>query len=246
MAGINAVLKIRQAEPFVLGRDEAYIGVMIDDLITKGTSEPYGLLTSRAEYRLLLRHDNADQRLTKYGHEVGLISEERYQKYLDKMELIKNEKERLSEIRLTPTSNVNEYLESIGSAPLVGGVSALELIKRPEVDYNDILEMTKIFPVVKDGLNFEEISEQLTIEIKYQGYIDKAYKDAQKILKLESWKIPEDIDYKVIPNLASEAREKLEKIRPVTISQANRISGVNPSDISILLVYLESGKHHAK
>ena len=246
MAGINAHLSLVNKEPLILRRDEAYIGVLIDDLVTKGVNDPYRMLTSRAEYRLLLRHDNADQRLTKYGHEVGLISEERYQKYLDKMELIKNEKERLSEIRLTPTSNVNEYLESIGSAPLVGGVSALELIKRPEVDYNDILEMTKIFPVVKDGLNFEEISEQLTIEIKYQGYIDKAYKDAQKILKLESWKIPEDIDYKVIPNLASEAREKLEKIRPVTISQANRISGVNPSDISILLVYLESGKHHAK
>ena len=246
MAGINAHLSLVNKEPLILRRDEAYIGVLIDDLVTKGVNDPYRMLTSRAEYRLLLRHDNADQRLTKYGHEVGLISDERYQKFLDKMELIKNEKERLSEIRLTPTSNVNEYLESIGSAPLVGGVSALELIKRPEVDYNDILEMTKIFPVVKDGLNFEEISEQLTIEIKYQGYIDKAYKDAQKILKLESWKIPEDIDYKVIPNLASEAREKLEKIRPVTISQANRISGVNPSDISILLVYLESGKHHAK
>jgi tRNA uridine 5-carboxymethylaminomethyl modification enzyme len=246
MAGINAHLSLVNKEPLILRRDEAYIGVLIDDLVTKGVNDPYRMLTSRAEYRLLLRHDNADQRLTKYGHEVGLISDERYQKYLDKMELIKNEKERLSEIRLTPTSNVNEYLESIGSAPLVGGVSALELIKRPEVDYNDILEMTKIYPDVKEGLNFEEISEQLTIEIKYQGYIDKAYKDAQKILKLESWKIPEDIDYKVIPNLASEAREKLEKIRPVTISQANRISGVNPSDISILLVYLESGKHHAK
>ena len=246
MAGINAHLSLVNKEPLILRRDEAYIGVLIDDLVTKGVNDPYRMLTSRAEYRLLLRHDNADQRLTKYGHEVGLISDERYQKFLDKMELIKNEKERLSEIRLTPTSNVNEYLESIGSAPLVGGVSALELIKRPEVDYNDILEMTKTYPVVKDGLNFEEISEQLTIEIKYQGYIDKAYKDAQKILKLESWKIPEDIDYKVIPNLASEAREKLEKIRPVTISQANRISGVNPSDISILLVYLESGKHHAK
>lgn len=246
MAGINASLSLENKEPLILRRDEAYIGVLIDDLVTKGVSDPYRMLTSRAEYRLLLRHDNADQRLTKYGHEVGLISAERYQRYLDKMTMIESEKERLSLLRLTPTKEVNEYLENIGSAPLVGGISALELIKRPEIDYSDILEMTKIYPEVKEGLNFEEISEQLTIEIKYQGYIDKAYKDAQKILKLESWKIPEDINYQAIPNLASEAREKLEKVRPVTISQANRISGVNPSDISILLVYLESGRHHAK
>ncbi len=246
MAGINAHLSLEEQEPLVLRRDEAYIGVLIDDLVTKGISDPYRMLTSRAEYRLLLRHDNADQRLTKYGHDVGLISDNRYQKFLDKMETIELEKERLEVLRLTPTKEVNAYLESINSAPLVGGVSAKELIKRPEIDYKVILKLTNVYPNIKEGLNFEEISEQLTIEIKYQGYIDKAYKDAQKILKLESWKIPEDIDYKLIPNLASEAREKLEKVRPMTISQANRISGVNPSDISILLVYLESGKHHAK
>lgn len=246
MAGINASLSIENKEPLILRRDEAYIGVLIDDLVTKGVSDPYRMLTSRAEYRLLLRHDNADQRLTKYGYEVGLISEERYNRYLDKMSMIENEKVRLSEVRLTPTKEVNAYLENMDSAPLVGGVSGLELIKRPEISYKDVLEMTKFYPEVKEGLNFEEISEQITIEVKYQGYIDKAYKDAQKILKLESWKIPEDLDYKVIPNLASEAREKLERVRPVTISQANRISGVNPSDISILLVYLESGRHHGK
>ena len=246
MAGINASLSLEGKEPLVLRRDEAYIGVLIDDLVTKGVSDPYRMLTSRAEYRLLLRHDNADQRLTTYGHNVGLITDERYNRYLDKMALIESEKERLSVIRLTPTKEVNAYLEGMGSAPLVGGVSGLELIKRPEVSYNDILTMTDVYPVVKEGLNFEEISEQITIEIKYQGYIDKAYKDAQKILKLENWKIPEDIDYKTIPNLASEAREKLERVRPMTISQAQRISGVNPSDISILLVYLESGRHNGK
>ena len=246
MAGINASLSLEGKEPLVLRRDEAYIGVLIDDLVTKGVSDPYRMLTSRAEYRLLLRHDNADQRLTTYGHDVGLITDERYNRYLDKMALIESEKERLSVIRLTPTKEVNAYLEGMGSAPLVGGVSGLELIKRPEVSYNDILTMTDVYPVVKEGLNFEEISEQITIEIKYQGYIDKAYKDAQKILKLENWKIPEDIDYKTIPNLASEAREKLERVRPMTISQAQRISGVNPSDISILLVYLESGRHNGK
>jgi tRNA uridine 5-carboxymethylaminomethyl modification enzyme len=246
MAGINASLSLENKEPLVLRRDEAYIGVLIDDLVTKGVSDPYRMLTSRAEYRLLLRHDNADQRLTEYGHEVGLITDERYNLYLDKMALIESEKQRLSEVRLTPTKEVNSYLEQIGSAPLSGGVSGLELIKRPEVSYTDILKMTNIYPDVKTGLNFDEIAEQITIEIKYQGYIDKAYKDAQKILKLENWKIPENIDYKKIPNLASEAREKLERVRPITISQAQRISGVNPSDISILLVYLESGHRNGK
>ena len=246
MAGINASRSLEDKEPLVLRRDEAYIGVLIDDLVTKGVSDPYRMLTSRAEYRLLLRHDNADQRLTEYGHQVGLISEKRYNLYLDKMAMIESEKQRLSEVRLTPTKETNDYLEKIGSAPLVGGVSCLELIKRPEITYKDVLEMTGIYPEVKEGLNFDEVSEQITIEIKYQGYIDKAYKDAQKILKLENWKIPEDIDYKKIPNLASEAREKLERVRPLTISQAQRISGVNPSDISILLVYLESGRRHDK
>ena len=246
MAGINASRSLEDKEPLVLRRDEAYIGVLIDDLVTKGVSDPYRMLTSRAEYRLLLRHDNADQRLTEYGHQVGLISEKRYNLYLDKMAMIESEKQRLSEVRLTPTKETNAYLEKIGSAPLVGGVSCLELIKRPEITYKDVLEMTGIYPEVKEGLNFDEVSEQITIEIKYQGYIDKAYKDAQKILKLENWKIPEDIDYKKIPNLASEAREKLERVRPLTISQAQRISGVNPSDISILLVYLESGRRHDK
>ena len=246
MAGINAHLSLVGKDPLILRRDEAYIGVLIDDLVTKGVSDPYRMLTSRAEYRLLLRHDNADQRLTKYGYEVGLISNDRYNRFLDKMSLIESEKARLSEVRLTPTKEVNAYLENMNSAPLIGGVSGLELIKRPEIEYEDVLKMTNTYPELKDGLKFEEISEQLTIEIKYQGYIEKAYKDAQKILKLENWKIPEDIDYKAIPNLASEAREKLERVRPITISQANRISGVNPSDISILLVYLESGHHHAK
>lgn len=237
MAGINASLSLENKEGLVLRRDEAYIGVLIDDLVTKGVSDPYRMLTSRAEYRLLLRHDNADQRLLPYGYQVGLVKENRYQKFLQKLTTIKLEKERLATLRVTPKSYVNEYLETIDSPILRDGISAEELMKRPEVDYFDIVKMLDL----PDALDFE-LGEQLNIEIKYQGYIDKAYKDARKVLKLETMKIPNNIDYYAIHNLASEAKEKLTKIKPLTVSQASRISGVNPSDIAILLVYLESRK----
>lgn len=235
IAGINASCALNNKEAIVLKRDEAYIGVLIDDLVTKGVIDPYRMLTSRAEYRLLLRHDNADQRCTKYGYYAGLIDEERYQRYQNKIELINLEKERLEKIRITPKQDINDYLMNINSATLRDGISAKELMKRPEVHYEDIVKMCKL----DNPLTYPN-SEQIDIEVKYQGYIDKAYKEAKRVLKLETYLIPKDINYNEIPNLASEAREKLNQIRPLTIGQANRISGVNPADISILLVYIES------
>ena len=235
IAGINASCSLRNLEPLVLKRDEAYIGVLIDDLVTKGVIDPYRMLTSRAEYRLLLRHDNADQRCTEYGYKVGLISEDRYSRYLNKINLIKNEKERLENLRLTPKQEINDYLESINSSILKDGILAKDLMKRPEVHYEDIVKMCKL----ENPLTYPN-SQQIDIEVKYQGYIEKAYKEAKRVLKLETVLIPSDINYDDIPNLASEAREKLNQIRPLSIGQANRISGVNPADISILLVYLES------
>ena len=235
IAGINASCKVKEIAPIVLKRDEAYIGVLIDDLVTKGVIDPYRMLTSRAEYRLLLRHDNADQRCTKYGYDVGLISEERYNRFLNKIELIRQEKERLSNLRVTPKQEINEYLTSINSPILKDGITAKDLMKRPEVHYDDIVKMCKL----ENSLTYPN-NEQIDIEVKYQGYIDKAYKEAKRVLKLETVLIPKDICYDDIPNLASEAREKLNQVRPLTIGQANRISGVNPADISILLVYLES------
>ena len=237
MAGLNASLSLKDKEQIVLRRDEAYLGVLIDDLVTKGVSDPYRMLTSRAEYRLLLRHDNADRRLLEYGYYAGLIKEERHNKYLTKINMLNSEIERLESVRLTPKSNVNEYLESINSPILKDGISAKELMKRPEISYFDIVKMARL----ENPLPYE-LGEELNIEVKYAGYIEKSYRDANKMLKLETIKIPEDIDYNQIPNIASEAREKLSKIRPFTVSQAMRISGVNPSDIAILLVYLESRK----
>lgn len=235
IAGINASCYIQNKEPLVLKRDEAYIGVLIDDLVTKGVTDPYRMLTSRAEYRLLLRHDNADQRLLHYGYKVGLIQEKRYQNYLKKMETLRVEKERLAQLKLTPKEHINAYLAKIPSPILKDGISAIELMKRPEITYQDIVQMLDL-----DRPLDEELGHQITIEIKYQGYIDKEFKEAQRVLKLESVKIPDDINYQEIANLASEAREKLNKIRPRTIAQATRISGVNPSDIAILLVYIEA------
>lgn len=239
IAGLNACLSLEEKEPIILRRDEAYMGVLIDDIVTKGVTDPYRMLTSRAEYRLLLRHDNAEERLIKYGYESGLISDERYQHYLHKMELIENELELLRTIKLTPKPETNQYLESINSPVLRDGIYAIDLMKRPEISYNDIVIMAHI----ENPLEYE-LAEMLNIKVKYQGYIDKAYKEAERALKLETRKIPDDIDYNKINNLSSEAREKLNKVRPHTISQASRISGVNPSDIAIILVYLESYKSH--
>ncbi len=251
IAGINASLKLQGKEPLILKRNEAYIGVLIDDIVTKGIIDPYRMLTSRAEYRLLLRHDNADQRLSKYGYAVGLLKEERYNHFLTKISILKTVKEQLKELKITPKAGVNEYLEKIPSTPLHDGISGIDLMKRPEVSFKNILDLVQILKIedfnftIPPYLDNQEMIEQLDIEVKYQGYIDKAIKDASKVLKLETRKIPNNIDYNDIPNIASEAREKLNKVRPLTVSQAMRISGVNPSDIAILLVYLESRKKNA-
>lgn len=233
IAGINATLKNQHKESLILKRDEAYIGVMIDDLVTKGTEEPYRMLTSRAEYRLLIRHDNADQRLMKYGHDVGLVSNEVYQEYLDKMKGIFDEIDRLDTIRFTPKHPINEVLEQLGSTRLTEGISAKELIKRPELDYQ------KILPFVEGPKLSEEQTKRVTILIKYKGYIDKAMRQAAKQKKMEEKRIPDDINYEDVSNLALEAKQKLSMIRPLTIGQASRISGINPADISVLLIYLK-------
>ena len=231
IAGINASLKLEGREPLILKRNESYIGVLIDDLVTKGVKDPYRLLTSRAEYRLLLRNDNADLRLRDYGYQVGLINEEKYKEFCKKKENINELEELLKSTRITPKKEVNEYIETIPSTPLKDGISLYDFLKRPEITLENIKHFIKL------DYTKEEL-EQVEINAKYEGYIKKANKEAEKMLSLEEKKIPEDINYDTIPNLASEARQKLREVRPTTIGQASRISGVNPADISILMVYL--------
>lgn len=231
IAGINAALKLEGKEPLILKRNESYIGVLIDDLVTKGVKDPYRLLTSRAEYRLLLRNDNADLRLRDYGYQVGLISEEKYQAFKNKKENIKELTTLLQNTRITPKKETNEYIEKIPSTPLKDGISLYDFLKRPEITMENIKHFVDI------NYTKEEV-EQVEINAKYEGYIKKANKEADKMLSLEEKKIPEDIDYEKVPNIASEARQKLIEIKPTTIGQASRISGVNPADISILMVYL--------
>ena len=241
IAGINAGLKIKGEEPLILNRDEAYIGVMIDDLVTKGTKEPYRLLTSRAEYRLLLRHDNADLRLREYGYRVGTINEEQYQLLLNKKEDINRLIEEFKVIKIKPNEINNKIIAEKGSSEILEGMSIYSLLKRPELDYNTILELLKASNIDIEFKYpyFEEVLEQVEIEIKYEGYISKALQQAEKMRNYESKPIPSDINYDDIDNIALEAREKLKKIRPLTIGQASRISGVNPADISVLVVYVE-------
>ena len=234
MAGINAALKLEGKEPLILKRNESYIGVLIDDLVTKGVKDPYRLLTSRAEYRLLLRNDNADLRLRDYGYQVGLISEEKYNKFNKKKQDIEEFFNLLKQTRITPKKEINEYVESIGTTPLKDGISLYEFLKRPEVKMEHLEHFIEI-PYDK------EVKEQVEINTKYEGYIKKSLKEAEKMLALEEKQIPSNIDYSKVPNLASEARQKLAEISPTTIGQASRISGVNPADISILMVYLRRG-----
>ena len=235
IAGINAALKVQGKEPFILRRDEAYIGVMIDDLVTKGTTEPYRLLTSRAEYRLLLRHDNADNRLTEKGYQIGLVSEERYKAFENKKLAVQKEIDRLSNIRIKPsTPGVDVLFEKVNSTPLKDGILASELLKRPEISYQ---ELVKILPPLDEPLD-RQTSDQVSIQLKYDGYISKAKRNVDRMKAMEEKAIPEDIDWDAIDNLANEARERLKMINPSSLGQASRVSGVNPADIAILSVYL--------
>ncbi|MFZ3590511.1 tRNA uridine-5-carboxymethylaminomethyl(34) synthesis enzyme MnmG [Bacillus sp. DJP31] len=237
MAGINAAAKALGMEEVILDRSEAYIGVLIDDLITKGTDEPYRLLTSRAEYRLLLRHDNADLRLTEIGYKIGLISEERYKRFETKKEEIRIEKERLQKVIIKPTSQTQQLIKEAGGSELKDGIRATDLLKRPEMTYAHISQLAPA-----DTLVNEVVAEQIEIQIKYEGYIEKSLQQVDRMKKMENKKIPENINYDAISNLATEARQKLKEVQPLSLGQASRVSGVNPADISILLVYLEQGK----
>ena len=233
IAGINASMKLENKEPLILKRNEAYTGVLIDDLVTKGTIEPYRMLTSRAEYRLLLRDDNADIRLREYGHQVGLIDDKKYNKFKEKLNNIERLKEKLKTTKLSPTEENNSILKKYNSAILKDGISLYDLLKRSEINLDILFNENIIKNNYKDDVN-----KQVEIQIKYEGYIKKIEREAEKMLKQEQKQIPEDIDYDKIINLASEAKQKLKNIRPSSIGQAMRISGVNPSDISILMVYL--------
>ena len=234
IAGINASKKVKGNKPLILKRDEAYIGVLIDDLVTKGTKEPYRMLTSRAEYRLLLRHDNADERLRKYGHDAGLVNDEVYSRYLDKMNRIQAEIERLDTIHFSPKSEINDLLEEKGSTRLKEGVTARAILQRPELVYEDLL------PYIEHVDLTEEEMRRVTILIKYKGYIEKTLRQVEKVKNMEEKQIPADLDYDDVLNLSLEARQKLKKVRPVTIGQATRISGINPADISVLLIHLKT------
>lgn len=238
LAGINAGRRALGKSEITLKRSDAYIGVMVDDLVTKGTNEPYRLLTSRAEYRLLLRHDNADLRLTELGHEIGLISDERYAKFLAKKAEIAAEKERLAQIRIKPNKAIDAYIEAHGDRPLKDGVLASEFLRRPYVSYEDLLQF---IPAPAKPLD-RRVIEQVEIQYKYEGYIKKEDAKVEKLKRMEAKKIPARINYNAIEGLATEARQKLTKIQPETLAQASRISGVNPADISILAVYIEQGR----
>ncbi|OLN45093.1 tRNA uridine-5-carboxymethylaminomethyl(34) synthesis enzyme MnmG, partial [Staphylococcus aureus] len=237
MAGINAAGKVLNTGEKILSRSDAYIGVLIDDLVTKGTNEPYRLLTSRAEYRLLLRHDNADLRLTDMGYELGMISEERYARFNEKRQQIDAEIKRLSDIRIKPNEHTQAIIEQHGGSRLKDGILAIDLLRRPEMTYDIILEILE----EEHQLN-ADVEEQVEIQTKYEGYINKSLQQVEKVKRMEEKKIPEDLDYSKIDSLATEAREKLSEVKPLNIAQASRISGVNPADISILLIYLEQGK----
>ena len=234
IAGINAAMKVKGKEPIILNRSDAYIGVLIDDLVTKGTNEPYRMMTSRSEYRLLLRQDNADLRLTEIGHSVGLVSEERYNKYLERKKSIEKEIERIKNLQITNKKEVNKFLVSLNSTELKKPISLYELIKRPELDYFKV----QILDLERPELSFD-VQEEVNTMSKYEGYIEKQLEQVKQYRKFEKRIIPENIDYSNVHGLRIEAIQKLNKIRPMNIGQASRISGVSPADVSVLLIYLE-------
>lgn len=236
MAGINVVRKLKGEDPFVLGRDQAYIGVLIDDLITKGTNEPYRIMTSRAEYRLVLRQDNAEERLTELGYKLGLVSSDRYEGFLSRRNDVKNELDRLRKIIVTPTT-ANSFLESVSSTPLKSGITLYELLKRPELSY---VKTAKID--LGRGSLSRHVVTSVEVQIKYEGYIDKQMQQIERFRKLENKTIPKDIDYHNLDGIRIEARQKLDQYRPLSIGQASRISGVSPADINVLLIHLERVK----
>lgn len=240
IAGVNAVRAIEGKEPVILDRSQAYIGVLIDDIITKGTEEPYRMMTSRSEYRLLLRQDNADLRLTPIGHEIGLISDERYSAFLQKKAAVEREKERLTQLTIKPGEHTNKVLEGIGSSPIKSGVTLAELIRRPEVGYANTAELDPERPVLSDA-----VCEQVEVQIKYDGYIKKQIAQVEQFKKMEKKLIPENIDYSAIGGLRLEAVEKLTDIQPKSMGQASRISGVSPADLSVLLIYLDQNRRQA-
>ena len=237
IAGINAALKLKGREPVILDRSQAYIGVLIDDIVTKGTNEPYRMMTSRAEYRLLLRQDNADLRLTELGHEVGLISDERYEKFLNKKRNIENEIERIKKLTIKPTEQVNKLLEENNSSQIKAGVKLADLLKRTELSYEKLSEIDPERPELSKAE-----AQEVEIQVKYEGYIKMQEEQVKKFKKLEDKKLSEDINYDDIKGLRVEARQKLNKVKPLSIGQASRISGVSPADVSVLLIYLEQQK----
>jgi tRNA uridine 5-carboxymethylaminomethyl modification enzyme len=237
IAGINASMEIMGKDPLVLRRDQAYIGVLIDDLVNKESFEPYRMMTSRAEYRLLLRQDNADLRLTPIGHEIGLIDDKRYEYVRLKQMLINDEIKRVSSVYFNPDSRVQNFLNTHGSTELKKSMSFTDLVRRPELTYDMVRSLDENVPSLSD-----DVREQVNIQLKYQGYIEREMKQVSDFRKLEAKKIPNEIDYDLVPSLRIEARQKLNNIRPLTVGQASRISGVSPSDISVLLIYLKSGK----
>lgn len=237
MAGINAAARALGKDELILSRSDGYIGVLIDDLVTKGTNEPYRLLTSRAEYRLLLRHDNADLRLTEIGYEMGLVTEERYEKYNAKKKQIEDEVTRLRKLTIHPGAHVFEIMSETGASELKEPMKAASLLKRPEINYDQII---RIVPT-EEELS-QDVIEQVEISIKYEGYIEKSLQQVERMNKMEDKKIPDNIDYDAITGIASEAKSMLNKVRPLSIAQASRMPGVNPADISILLVYIEQGR----
>jgi tRNA uridine 5-carboxymethylaminomethyl modification enzyme len=246
VAGINAVLSLRGEEPLVLPRSSSYIGTLIDDLVTKGTAEPYRIMTSRSEYRLLLRQDNADARLSEYGHRVGLIGEERYRRFREKQERIEREIARLEAVNVPPSEAVNALLMSYGSTPIKTGVKLAELIRRPELSYEKTRAIDPERPAYFEDGDAEGLTRAIRtsveVRVKYKGYIERERAAVERQRKMERMALPEDIDYAAIVGLRLEAAEKLARIRPLNIGQASRISGVNPADISVLLIYLEAQK----